>query len=1436
MKFFNYLILFFLLSYSAFADEVVITNIPLSATNPDTTMNFAWLKVTSDNIPVDSSKVTMRYSRISGNYDNEIPSKFLNHYKNFNSFSFKASEYLDNDGNKILDAGLYYAIFDYNYLGTSILSKEFQFIVESQSPVIMIAPQSTSNDGIDESVPTFMWEANSGVPYYHIFLSDEPITIDENTGTVSGISAIWQAITSKTSIQYGTEDPSGEFSDIPAPPLMPGVEYNWLVLNNYGNSVATSSAITGLPSTFTIKSNSNIIAPVNIFPTDGSSLNSTTNSTINFSWENGGKDVNLYEVYLFVADSINGVEAKVNIWKGTTTDTNLVFNADQTLYNKTYFWKVYALDEKGIGKVSEMTSFDYHIDVSWLNVRTYSSNGNNLSFVNLKAEPIEGSADVIPYISNKNGSGGTRQFLPGTYKINASKDGYLDNSEIADLTVVNDTTFLKIYLSPAPSSVYGLVLDNKDSSGVGIATVTAISGDKNLTTTTDENGSYTLDLNSSGQWTISASKNEYESSIPINILVENGENKEINNFFVEKSKFAIFGTITNTSGDPIARATVEIYKVGENLPYVFATTADNGFYTFNVPYGDWIVKVNYPGFASESKELESLGEQNEVNFTLVKGGQIKGTIYKKEYIPSKGEYGTLAQLAEANVGVINTTTNDTTFILTDIYGKFSLGVSYGTYRTFARKDGYTDNNYPSSIVINSSNRTYSGTDITLTALASVQGLTYSRNDSGLIKNVTITLKNSEDIISSKKTDMFGKYRIENIIGGNYTISAAKKGYDITDPKIINATTGIISGNYDFYLNKGDIHTLNFTSSYGGITHSSGNFKILSPFVENGELINSNFFVDSLAKGTYTYSYHTGNNKILDITSGTVIIKESDGDTININRTLPFSTNPVDTFSSNSEVINFSITGQNIGSMYVFYRVLGDGNYKSKLMIFSNGNFTTTDTLSSTGVTIDYYYSITDSSTATTYSNKNRPYYSFSKLVSKLDYIKWNPSLPDTTKSRIVLIDTPYNTKIDGYNRGILSNSLISKVNWESSDTNIVSFLKKNTLSNETNKIYPLKEGVAIIKATVTGTRNESLVLLAKIEVFDGTIDSAYFVRIDKTPDDHRISNRKVAKFTVKAKITKKDKTKETISILSPIKTFPSKGLKVEAGSISFNSNFSGQVELSSRINGYGTIVYNQSPTIRERNRHFHVTSPVNEDDTISNYRGLSIYFPDSSFVTKGIDELSITKEIFTTNQQILGKYESIGEILNLKLLNNKTFKKPVKLIYTISNDYKNRENFILSYYNDSLLEFEVVDSVKLNKKDSIVIMETSHFSTYSLMAEREPLSIKNVVFSPNPFSPYVYARDNDRQYPGLGIKFFSSSQEDNVPNLKVEIFTMSGVRIWVKKGSQDIESGRQEFNWDGRESVTGLMSPNGRYIVKITASENKTGKVVVYKGIVVLIK
>ena len=135
------------------------------------------------------------------------------------------------------DVGLYYVVIGNPITGST--SIEFQLIVESEQSVQMVAPTGE----INTTTPMFSWDPTPGVPYYHVILSDNPFVLaeDENGNmTVSGAQAIWQIITPETSVQYGDLDPSGSFENN-APPLVSGLTYNWLVMNNYGNSLLYSS-------------------------------------------------------------------------------------------------------------------------------------------------------------------------------------------------------------------------------------------------------------------------------------------------------------------------------------------------------------------------------------------------------------------------------------------------------------------------------------------------------------------------------------------------------------------------------------------------------------------------------------------------------------------------------------------------------------------------------------------------------------------------------------------------------------------------------------------------------------------------------------------------------------------------------------------------------------------------------------------------------------------------------------------------------------------------------------------------------------------------------------------------------------------------------------------------------------------------------------------
>jgi hypothetical protein len=81
-----------------------------------------------------------------------------------------------------MDAGVFYYMvaFKTSILGkdTTFYSNELQMIVESP-----VAPESKDPKGdITQLTPTFSWNANPGVPYYHVILSDEALKIDTAGG------------------------------------------------------------------------------------------------------------------------------------------------------------------------------------------------------------------------------------------------------------------------------------------------------------------------------------------------------------------------------------------------------------------------------------------------------------------------------------------------------------------------------------------------------------------------------------------------------------------------------------------------------------------------------------------------------------------------------------------------------------------------------------------------------------------------------------------------------------------------------------------------------------------------------------------------------------------------------------------------------------------------------------------------------------------------------------------------------------------------------------------------------------------------------------------------------------------------------------------------------------------------------------------------------
>src|SRR5512133_3875348 len=255
----------------------------------------------------------------------------------------------------------------------TLISNEFVLMIESPNAVDWIGPK----DSITELTPTFQWNANAGVPYYHVVLSDDAISIDSSEDgkvNLSGLSIIWQAITPNTQIIYGAPDPSRTITADP-PPLSPGKNYTWLVLNNYGNHAAFSSTKVKLPpGSFVIKGKS-MKKPVPVYPVNVQ-LTSTENSKFSFKWTNLDSSANTYKVYAYVGSEFEGINAQLVVWQtevsaSTSKDTMSVeIEAAATLTSNRYVWNVIAVDNKGAGSTGDTAGFKYYAPEGTLKIHT----------------------------------------------------------------------------------------------------------------------------------------------------------------------------------------------------------------------------------------------------------------------------------------------------------------------------------------------------------------------------------------------------------------------------------------------------------------------------------------------------------------------------------------------------------------------------------------------------------------------------------------------------------------------------------------------------------------------------------------------------------------------------------------------------------------------------------------------------------------------------------------------------------------------------------------------------------------------------------------------------------------------------------------------------------------------------------------------------------
>jgi hypothetical protein len=83
------------------------------------------------------------------------------------------------------------------------------------------------------------------------------------------------------------------------------------------------------------------------------------------------------------------------------------------------------------------------------------------------------------------------------------------------------------------------------------------------------------------------------------------------------SQTKITGRVTNTAGEPIARARLAFSDSSVPMPEIAYTTNANGEYNMNVPRGTYTLAVYADGYASQERKLDTRAEaQAQIDFVL----------------------------------------------------------------------------------------------------------------------------------------------------------------------------------------------------------------------------------------------------------------------------------------------------------------------------------------------------------------------------------------------------------------------------------------------------------------------------------------------------------------------------------------------------------------------------------------------------------------------------------------------------------------------------------------------------------------------------------------------------------------------------------------------------------------------------------------------------
>ncbi len=659
-----------------------------------------------------------------------------------------------------MSPGVYYAIVS----ASGMQSREFVLYIESGTAARMLQPENNST--LSTGAPRFRWDPVSGVPFYHIILSDRPVELYEDDNgdlQLDGGNIIWQAITSEHSAAYGEPDPSGFFKSLSLqhPPLIENTEYNWVVLNNYNNHPGFSSIVQAGVSSFTVDLDCELTPPVNLSPGDAMRL---TDETLTFRWD-AVADAAAYQLLLSETREQAGSESSYLIWAPITKETAIQVNARQLLRAGHYFWRVIALDQAGRGIGSKLYAFDYDVPQAILHIRTYKTDLSTLPRAEIEIIPEDGSSEVSKLLTTDSGRL-DNPVHPGSYRIWARKAGYADTSATVTVEAAEERR-VNLVCRELVQSITGRVLDQN---GRAVAAARVIlsryPSEENRSTVTDPAGVFSLRV-PSGEWYLRVDKEGYQQSDPITIDLSPGERLQLQDIRLLEQKATLWGTVKSSAGRPLANCVIKAAS-GETVRSTL--TGQTGRFELELRADTWWVTAEKTGFSSPSPRRvglglgERLGLDPDILLTS-DAALVTGFVQSSTSLLAQAEIRAVPLMGRAQ----RTTSN--------AVGSFELSLTEGLYTFEVSRSGYRADQYP--MIQLADGETVSNMTLKMTRVTGVVEGMVVRSSGEPVQGAIVTCAGAQDT-----SHIDGSYRLA-IPAGEHIIDATAYGMVQTDSQRVS---------------------------------------------------------------------------------------------------------------------------------------------------------------------------------------------------------------------------------------------------------------------------------------------------------------------------------------------------------------------------------------------------------------------------------------------------------------------------------------------------------------------------------------------------------------------------------------------------------------------------------------------------------------------------